>query len=102
LCQGEAIRLACNYGNLPWEDVRVTFDQFNEMKADGLLAFGQLPALQVSDGPILCQSAAILRFVGRYAGLYPVDDYVKAAIIDSVIDEEIDLFTGIAVTRYKG
>jgi glutathione S-transferase len=72
------------------------------MKADGKLAFGQLPALEVEDGRIICQSAAILRFVGRYAGLYPNDDFVAAAIIDSLMDEEIDLFTGLSVTRYKG
>lgn len=72
------------------------------MKADGKLLFGQVPALELENGTILCQSAAILRFVGRYAGLYPHDDFVQAAIIDSLMDEEIDLFTGITVTRYKG
>ena len=70
------------------------------MKADGKLAFGQLPCLEVN-GVHLTQSASILRYVGRYAGLYPTDDFIQAAIIDSLLDEEIDLFTGISVVRYR-
>jgi len=84
------------------EDIRVGGEQFVEMRDSGKLPYGQLPVLQVDDGVYLAQSSAILRYVGKYAGLYPTEDLVQAAIIDSLLDEEIDLFTGLAVTRYKG
>ncbi len=100
--QGEAIRLAAHYGLLPLEDVRITDEDFHHLKADGLLPFGQVPILEIENGPTIAQSAAILRYIGRYAGLYPTEDFAQAAVIDSLLDEEIDLFTGIAVTRYKG
>jgi glutathione S-transferase len=83
------------------QDCRVNEQGFAELKADGKLSFGQLPALEIEHGPWICQSAAILRYVGRYAGLYPTHDPIQAAIIDSLMDEEIDLFTGISVTRYR-
>ena len=33
--------------------------------------------------------------------MYPTDD-VAACLVDGIIDEEIDLFTGLAVSRYTG
>jgi len=68
------------------------------------LAFGQLPALQVID-QLLVQSAAILRFVGKLANLYPTgsgSDDIYAAKIDAVMDEETDMLTGLSVSRYRG
>jgi glutathione S-transferase len=101
--QGEAIRLACAYGKLPLEDVRLNAEEFQAMKSNGTLKFGQLPALSIDDDRnILFQSASIMRFVGRYAGLYPLENFELAASIDAIIDEEIDLFTGLACSRYKG
>ncbi len=101
--QGEAIRLACAYGNLPFEDVRLSAAEFTQMKTDGKLAFGQLPALEVADGQhMLFQSAAIMRYIGRYCGLYPLNNFELAAKIDALVDEEIDLFTGLACSRYRG
>lgn len=74
------------------------------MKQDGRLPFGQLPALQVDD-QLLVQSAAILRFVGKLANLYPTgsgSDDIYAAKIDAAMDEETDMFVGLSVSRYKG
>jgi glutathione S-transferase len=94
--------LACAFGKVPLEDIRVGGEEFVEMRDSGKLPYGQLPVLQVDNGTIIGQSAAILRYIGKYAGLYPTDDHLQAAIIDSIIDEEIDLFTSLSVTRYKG
>jgi hypothetical protein len=33
--------------------------------------------------------------------MYPTDD-VAACLVDGIIDEEIDLFMGLAVSRYTG
>ncbi|RYY86104.1 glutathione S-transferase family protein [archaeon] len=71
------------------------------MREEGKLAFGQLPALQVDETTFLYQSAAILRFVGKFAGLYPTDDDILAAKIDALIDQEKDMFTGVSASRYR-
>lgn len=44
----------------------------------------------------------MLLIPGKQTGMYPRDDDVTACLIDSIIDEEIDLFTGLAVSRYTG
>ncbi len=72
------------------------------MKTSGKLAFGQLPALEVDQKTMLFQSASIMRFIGRYAGLYPVNDDLYAAKIDALVDQEVDLFTGLSCSRYRG
>eukprot|EP00981_Chlorochromonas_danica_P016029 scaffold15255_cov179-Ochromonas_danica.AAC.3 len=98
---GEIIRLVCHYGNLPWEDVRLSIEEYVTMKESGKLAFGQVPALQVNDSDVfLFQSAAILRYVGKFAGLYPEDD-VQAALCDALIDQEKDMFSGLNCSRYR-
>lgn len=105
--KGEAIRLALTYAGFQFEDIRISFDDFNALKADGTLKFGQVPALQVTmNGKTntICQSASIMRFIGRIAIpdlLFPTD-IIQASIVDSLLDEEIDLFMGLAVSRYRG
>ena len=72
-----AIRDALRIGNVRFDDVHVPLDRFSEQKAAGELPFGSLPVLDVDDGErrtSAAQSNAILRFVGRLTGLYPVDD----------------------------
>jgi glutathione S-transferase len=54
--------------------------------ANGRLQFGQVPALEVREGVMLTQSAAILRYVGKKTGLYPAD-HEAAALVDAVIDQ---------------
>lgn len=103
--KGEAIRLAFTYAGIPFEDVRLGRDDWIKLKEEGKFKFGQLPALETPDGTVLVQSAAIVRYVGRLASgdtLYPANDLVKAAFIDSIIDQEADMFTGVGVFRYKG
>lgn len=83
------------------DDVRLTYEDFLRLKNDGVLAFGQVPALAVDDKTVLIQSASIMRYIGRKAGLYPLNDPIYAAFIDSIVDQEIDLFTGLAVSKYR-
>ena len=64
-------------------------DRFQEQKAREELPFGSLPVLDVitSGGTVsAAQSNAILRFVGRRAGLYPVDDPLRALKVDEALD----------------
>ncbi|KAJ1423502.1 hypothetical protein B484DRAFT_451869 [Ochromonadaceae sp. CCMP2298] len=98
--KGEAIRLACAYGNLPLDDIRLDRDGFDALKTSGKLSFGQLPALQVGE-EMLFQSAAIIKYVGKQCGLYPRGgDDMLAARIDALLDCEADLFAGLSASRY--
>ncbi len=101
--KAEAVRLACHYADIPLVDTRFNSrDDFIAMKESGKLPYGQVPVLIVNDKDVIAQSAAIMRYVGRLnPRLYPQDPLV-AAKIDSLLDEEIDLFIGLGVARYKG
>jgi glutathione S-transferase len=101
--KAEAIRLAAAVGNVPLEDVRVTRDKFREMKTSGELPYGQVPALRVDGTLVIAQSAAIIRFIGKLdktGKLYPTDP-VRAAIVDSIVAQENDMFTGVSCSRYQ-
>lgn len=75
--RAEASRLALSLSGMEWEDVLVNGETFQQMKEDGDLPWGMLPVLETSEGTI-AESSAILRYVGKYAGLIPKDDYQNA------------------------
>src|ERR1041384_6346494 len=85
--RGASIRDAFRIGGIPFEDVHVPPERFRGLKPQ--LPFGSLPVLDVEtrDGTVTsAQSNAILRFVGRRAGLYPVDDPLRALKVDEALD----------------
>lgn len=43
---------------------------------------------------------AIMRYLGKLCGAYPSCP-IKAALVDAILDEENDLFTGLTVSRYQ-
>ena len=88
--RAEVSRIALYIADIPFEDVRVTGLEFKEMKSKGDLPFGQLPVMDV-DGTRIAQTGAIARFCGKLAGLYPVDDDLKAAQIDQFIDAATEI-----------
>ena len=93
--RGGAIRDALNIGRLPFEDAHVPLDQFMRRKAAGEFPFGSLPVLDVetSAGTVTsAQSNAILRFVGRHVGLYPVEDPLRALKVDEAMDLAEDFY----------
>lgn len=90
-----AIRDALRIGRIAFEDVHIPPERFRELKAAGELPFGSLPVLDVDTpgGTVsAAQSNAILRFVGRRAGLYPIDDPVRALKVDEALDLGEDLY----------
>ena len=103
--KGECIRLLCAHAGLSLEDIRVPLDNrevFDVLKKDGKLIFGQLPALQINEeGDMITQSAAIVRYLGKLSTIYP-ECPIQAALVDAIMDEEADLFTGLSVSRYRG
>jgi len=77
----EPSRLALAIGGVPFEDVRVTFDEFKAMKSS--LPSGQLPLLE-ADGEVLTQSMAMANYCAKLAGLWP-EDALAQARCDQVI-----------------
>ena len=104
--KAEAIRLACNHASINLKDTRISRDKFMAMKSSGELKFGQVPYLKsTSNGTTvgIVQSCSILRFIGKQdksGRLYPSDPFICSKV-DSMLDQEADIFTGISVARYK-
>lgn len=90
--RGEPIRIALHAAGIDFEDHRVAFPAFQEMKKD--LPFGCVPVLEV-DGVAVSQSNAIARYVGRMGGLYPEDER-QALYCDEAMDvaEDISHYLG--------
>ena len=66
----EPIRLALHIAGIEFEDERITYEQIAERREAGALPNGQVPILEI-DGVVYSQSAALLRWAGRLAGLLP-------------------------------
>lgn len=98
--KGEAIRLAAAVGGVAFDDVRLTREKFKELKENGTLPYGQVPALSIDGQIVIAQSAAIIRLIGKLGGLYPTDP-VQAAVVDSIVAQENDMFTGVSCCRYQ-
>ena len=66
----EATRLALHIGRVPFRDERLSYAEVALLRDE--LPFGQVPTLRVGQSDeVYCQSAAILRYAGRCAGLFP-------------------------------
>jgi glutathione S-transferase len=87
--RGEECRLALHMAGLPFEDERLSGDQWAARKES--TPFGALPVLTV-DGRQLAQSNAILRFIGSQHGLHPAEPF-EAALHESVLCAVEDLRT---------
>jgi len=91
--RGGPIRNALAIGKVQYEDKIVTFPEWPAMKAT--LAYGQLPVIDVKDLTIN-QSADILRYACKLAGLYP-DDPLEALQVDSLISNMNQCFDDTVV-----
>jgi glutathione S-transferase len=79
--RAEPARLALAIGGIAFEDHRFSFPEFAEVRKT--TPFNQVPTLQV-DGVQVTQCDAILRYVGKLAGLYPIDP-MQALLCDEVM-----------------
>jgi len=85
----EKVRLALVMTGTEFEDHRITFEEFGELKAS--LPMGMVPVMEV-DGKTLTQSMAMLRWAGKTLGggkLFPDDKYFE-------IEETIGLHEDLA------
>lgn len=102
--RAEIARLSLYIGNIDFEDIRITMEEFQRVKINGQLdngikiPFHQLPCLVV-DNVSIVQTGGISRFCGKLTNLYPIKDNVKAAIIDQFIDIATDITVLIATTK---
>lgn len=85
--RGEPIRIALHAAGIDFEDNRLSFPEFGEMRKG--TRFNSLPVLEI-DGVAITQSNAISRYIGRMANLYP-EDSVQALYCDEVLDALEDL-----------
>jgi glutathione S-transferase len=92
--RGEPIRIALHAAGVAFEDQRLSFAQFSELRP--ALRFSALPVLEI-DGAAVTQSNALCRYVGRLAGLYPADA-LQALYCDEVMDAQEDLSQRIGPT----
>jgi len=70
----EPVRLAFIFAGIPFEDDRVSFSQWADLKSK--TPYGQLPVLSIDDGEMKTQSGAMIRYVGSIdptGSLYPKD-----------------------------
>lgn len=96
--RAETARLALFIGGIPFEDVR---DQtLADLKAQGKLTFGAVPALEV-DGKMLSQTQAIVSYVGKLAGMQPESAW-DAAKVDECINGCTDVTTDLGATFRLG
>ena len=80
--RAEPIRIAFHAAGIDFEDNRISFPEFQEMRQS--TRFNSVPVLEI-DGASVTQSNAISRYVGKMAGLYPDDD-LQALYCDEVLD----------------
>ena len=85
--RGEPVRYAFHAAGIDFEDHRISFDEFTKERSS--LRFTCAPVLDV-DGVEVTQSNAMLRYVGRMAGLYPEDD-LQALYCDEAMEAVEDL-----------
>jgi len=92
--RAEPVRIAFHAAGIEFEDDRLSFQEFGEMRND--TRFNSLPVLEI-DGNQVTQTNAICRYVGKMAGLYPADN-VQALYCDEVLDALEDLLHKIVPT----
>jgi prostaglandin-H2 D-isomerase / glutathione transferase len=92
--RAEPARLAMHIGGIPFEDHRFASKDFDEIRKTTPL--DQVPTLHVNDVQVT-QSDAITRYVGKLAGLYPVDEF-QALLCDEVMGALEDINVKIGET----
>ena len=95
--RGEAVRDALRMGGVAFEDLRLSYAEFQARRAAGQLPWDTLPVLEFADGSQLGQSNALLRWAGAEAGLTPVDP-LEALRVDALLDNIEDYGTRLSVS----
>ena len=92
--RAEPIRIAFHAAGIDFEDNRISFVEFGEMRST--TPFNSVPVLEI-DGAQVTQTNAISRYIGKMADLYPVDD-LQAFYCDEVLGALEDLTNHVVRT----
>lgn len=92
--RAEPVRIAFHAAGIEFEDVRLSFQQFGEMRST--TRFNSVPVLEIDD-KVVTQTNAMCRYVGKMAGLYPQDD-LQALYCDEAMEAVEDLLHRIVET----
>ncbi|XP_077290879.1 glutathione S-transferase-like [Arctopsyche grandis] len=93
----EPIRLLLSYGNIDFEDRRISKEDWPKFKAS--MPNGQMPVLQIGNKTTF-QHLAICRYLGKQFGLAGSNDW-EAFEIDMAVDTITDLRTKAVVVFYE-
>ncbi|CAH1100579.1 unnamed protein product [Psylliodes chrysocephalus] len=97
---GEPVRFILSYGNIDFEDNRITYDDnWPSVKPTLPLPYGQMPIFE-HDGKIAHQSLAICRFAAKQAKLVGSNDWENLEI-DAAADTINDLRMKIGQYHYE-
>jgi len=100
--RAEVLRVSLYLSNVPFEDVRITREEFINLIKTGFLPngkkvpFHQLPVIEVNN-EIIGQTGAIARYCGKISNLYSSND-ISAAKIDQIIDAATDITNIVSPT----
>ena len=100
--RAEVLRVSLFLKDIPFEDIRVSREEFVHLIKTGFLPngkkapFHQLPVIE-AEGKIIGQTGAIARYCGKASNLY-ADDNLKAAKIDQIIDAATDITNLVSPT----
>jgi len=103
--RAEAIRLTAAVGDVAFTNKVVSGAGFMELRSNGSLPFGQVPILEIentdAEGVVststVSQTSAILRYMGKKAGIYPSND-VEALKVDEYICIFDDLINPLVIS----
>ncbi|CAH1246681.1 HPGDS [Branchiostoma lanceolatum] len=90
--RAEPARLMLAAAGLPYEDIRIEYEQWPEYKPK--MPMGQAPVLEV-DGTMICQSVAIARFVAKESGRAGKTN-MEQAWADMMADGFVDMLNKMA------
>ena len=92
--RGEPVRIAFHAAGIEFDDHRISFEEFMQTRAS--MRFTCAPTLMI-DGVEVTQSNAMLRYVGKKAGLYP-EDNMQALYCDEAMEAVEDLMHQVVHT----
>jgi len=96
----EKVRLAFHLNGIAFEDERINFEQWKDIKPT--TKFGQVPMLVLPDGMEMAQSLAMMMYVARLnpsSGSYPADP-VAAMRVDEMIGLAQDFDKSVLPSLY--
>lgn len=85
--RAEPIRLAFHIGGVKFTDTRITPEQFGKMRDS--LPLRQVPVMKIGNSAPVAQSAALLIYAGRRAGLIPKDaesEMLVVQVLETIAD----------------